>query len=130
MQDKESNEIPLIKAIRYTNCSLDEFRRFIPSTEYINLQDIDGHTALHFAAKKHLPLEHIRELNERGADLSISDNEGNNMLHYVASIIILKGSKHVLHSFQRNFRVKRTKTMKLQKTGIKPMKILFIFNFR
>lgn len=93
MQDKESNEIPLIKAIRYTNCSLDEFRRFIPSTEYINLQDIDGHTALHFAAKKHLPLEHIRELNERGADLSISDNEGNNMLHYAAQYYNLERFK-------------------------------------
>ena len=83
-QDKESNEIPLIRIIRYMKCSLEELRRFIPSPEYINLQDTDGCTALHHLAIKNFPLEYIQELIERGADPSISDNEGNNVLHYVA----------------------------------------------
>lgn len=93
MQDKESNEIPLIKAIRYTNCSLDELRRFIPSPEYINLQDTDGCTALHHVAIKHFPLEYIQELIERGADPLISDNKGNNVLHYVAQYYNLEKFK-------------------------------------
>ena len=75
------------------NCSLEELRRFIPTPEYINLQDTDGRTALHHVAIKHFPLEYIQELIERGADPSISDNEGNNVLHYVAQYYNLKKFK-------------------------------------
>ena len=85
--DRESNKITLSRIIRHTSSSpeeLQELHRFIPSPEYINIQDINGRTALHYAAMQHLPLEVIQELIGRGADPAISDNDGNNLLHYIA----------------------------------------------
>ncbi len=78
---------PLMSAVRNENYPPELYRYLISSPEDINAKDNHGRAAIFYLANSDYP-ECIEELIELGADVNITDSEGNNVVH-----ILFKGSR-------------------------------------
>ena len=82
-QTSDEGKTPLMYAIENDDFPVELYKLLVTSPEDLNIQDEDGQTALHYMAKTEYP-ECIENLLELGADLFITDNKGNNVLHVLA----------------------------------------------
>ena len=88
-------QTPLILACMSRHHSEDIIKILVNAGSDVNTQDIDGKTALHYAAEYGLDLMPLLKF---GADLSLKDNMGNTVLHKAATKGCLSGVRALLNS--------------------------------